>query len=565
MATYETERQSISRISQTTVTMTLDFCGRVFGTSPCLATGTPCYNTRSTCKYTSAWQNVTKDYEYSRKDKPLVGDNIRPYLVKQDEIGTEIDPSRGVAVNARISLEFADDERETDVGIDPYVSQRSNIQGTYWKKFLARNKYYQGRTVVIRKGFDGVAKANYQVAFKGIIDSISEVSAGSIKFIIKDYLKKADGVQVPAPSNGKLTDNPLTSGATTVNLDDASGYDSTGWVRIDDEIISYTGKSGNQLTGCARGAFSTTAAQHSKDAKVQQCAVWENQNPWDIIYSIYTAKVGFTSGEIDVTGATAERDVWLVDYFFTGIISEPKKASELVEELCDQSNASVWWDNESQLIKFKVMAPALPSVTVKTVGISGSVVGGTGKLIPNEKTRISSIGINYNRTAVGKEDERSSYKNALVIVSDTVGTDKHRDSAPKTINSRWITQESIASLIAQRKLSRFADPPALFDFTLELKDDDLKTGDLCNITSRQIVDIHGAPVERTFQVLKKEPEGNRIKYRAMDTNFAKRYAIIGADGLPDYPQASAFQRRYGYIGDNNGMVNGGTEEGYRIW
>lgn len=562
---YFKERAAASRIVQTLVVMTFDYCGRTFGTNPCLATGEPCYNTRSTCKYLSAWQNVTKDYKFSRKDKPLVGDYIRPYITRHDEIGTEIDPSRGVAVNARVTLEFADDERETDVGIDPYVGQRSSVQGTFWKKFFARNKYYQGRPVVIKKGFAGLAEADYQVAFKGIIDSISEISATSIKIIVKDYLKKADSVEVPAPSKGKLTDAPLTSGSATVNLDDASGYDASGWVRIDDEIIAYSGKSGNQLTGCTRGAFSTTAAEHSSDTKVQQCAVWQNQNVWDIIYSILTERVGFIVGEIDVATAEAERDIWLVDYAFTGVVSEPKKAIALIEELCDQSNSNVWWDNEAQLVRFKVTAPALPGQTVKTIGLSGSVAAGTGKLIPNEKTRISSIGINYNKRAVGKDSERGSYKNGIVDVSDSVGSDKHKDSAPKTINSRWLTQELIASIVARRKLSRFADPPALFDFILEMKDDDLKTGDLCNITSRQMVDIHGAPEERIFQVLKKEPEGNKIKCRAMYTNFAKRYAIIGAASLPDYPLATVAQKKYGYIGDNNGMVNGGKEEGFRIW
>ena len=42
-----------------------------------------------------------------------------------------------------------------------------------------------------------------------------------------------------------------------------------GYIKIDDEIITYTGVSNTGLTGCVRGALSTTASTHSKYAVVQ--------------------------------------------------------------------------------------------------------------------------------------------------------------------------------------------------------------------------------------------------------------------------------------------------------
>lgn len=50
---------------------------------------------------------------------------------------------------------------------------------------------------------------------------------------------------------------------TTVTLVDATNYPATGVVLIDSEQITYTGVSGNTLTGCTRGANSTTAASHT--------------------------------------------------------------------------------------------------------------------------------------------------------------------------------------------------------------------------------------------------------------------------------------------------------------
>jgi hypothetical protein len=62
----------------------------------------------------------------------------------------------------------------------------------------------------------------------------------------------------------------LTAGATTVQVDDASRFQSRGYVSIDNEVISHTGKTATTLTGCTRGADGTTAAAHAIDAEVAE-------------------------------------------------------------------------------------------------------------------------------------------------------------------------------------------------------------------------------------------------------------------------------------------------------
>ena len=69
-----------------------------------------------------------------------------------------------------------------------------------------------------------------------------------------------------------LSDNTFNVGATNwwYKLDNA--YVSTtnlGYVKIGDEIISYTGTTATGLTGCVRGALETTTSTHSKDDVVQ--------------------------------------------------------------------------------------------------------------------------------------------------------------------------------------------------------------------------------------------------------------------------------------------------------
>ena len=60
----------------------------------------------------------------------------------------------------------------------------------------------------------------------------------------------------------------LDDSETTITLDDASDLPSAGAIMIDDEIITYTGISSENLTGCTRGVGSTVAATHDDDTKI---------------------------------------------------------------------------------------------------------------------------------------------------------------------------------------------------------------------------------------------------------------------------------------------------------
>lgn len=566
-ASYQTELTAISRTPMAFIIITLDYCGRTFGTSPCLATGTPCYNTWGTCKYASAYTNVGKEYKFSRNDRPLIAPGIRPYLKSYKELPTEIDPEKGLAINARVTLEFYDDENDTDVDVDPYLSQRSGIQGSFWKKLLARNKFYQRRQVVIKKGFKGMAEVDYVVGFKGVIDSITGPVNSVVKIVIKDYLKKADAVDVPTATKGKTTDNPLSSSATTINLDAATEYAASGWVRIDEEIVKYTGKSGNQLTGCIRGEFSTTAAQHSQNATVQQCAVWQGQKPFDIISDILQNRVGIAALDIDITGAQADQDKWLPGYAFTGVISEPTKASDLIAEICESAMSVIWWDNEAQLIKFRVSAPIPPGSTVLSFNDAEHIITGSTTVDRNEGARASLVVVYYKKKAIGKDNEDDGYAAKVVEVdADKEGSKEYGGRAIKKIYSRWIVNDGEANHLSSRTISWFNEPPVKLGFSIELKDDDLKTGDLCRVTTDDILDTTGTPETRLYQVLKKEPkEDNEIAFLAMDTRRSKRYAFIAPNGTPNYPSATAQQRESAFIGNANNKVNGGIEDGYYIW
>jgi len=69
-------------------------------------------------------------------------------------------------------------------------------------------------------------------------------------------------------SNNLTTD--INDSVTTITVFTTNPFTASGTVQIGDEKITYTGVDGTNLTGCTRGAESTSATNHSADDFVKQ-------------------------------------------------------------------------------------------------------------------------------------------------------------------------------------------------------------------------------------------------------------------------------------------------------
>jgi len=70
----------------------------------------------------------------------------------------------------------------------------------------------------------------------------------------------------------------INASVTTITVADATNYPTAGTIQIGNELIDYTGKSTNDLTGCTRGAHSTTAASHTSGDRLDAIRWGLNQN-----------------------------------------------------------------------------------------------------------------------------------------------------------------------------------------------------------------------------------------------------------------------------------------------
>jgi len=60
----------------------------------------------------------------------------------------------------------------------------------------------------------------------------------------------------------------LDESETTITVASGTNLPSAGTIIIDDEIITYSGKSTNDLTGCTRGTGGSTAHAHASGVNV---------------------------------------------------------------------------------------------------------------------------------------------------------------------------------------------------------------------------------------------------------------------------------------------------------
>jgi hypothetical protein len=65
-----------------------------------------------------------------------------------------------------------------------------------------------------------------------------------------------------------VNDASLEAADATITVDSTADFPEQGRIRIDDEEITYTGKTPTTFTGCTRGARSTRAADHANDSVV---------------------------------------------------------------------------------------------------------------------------------------------------------------------------------------------------------------------------------------------------------------------------------------------------------
>ncbi len=283
---YEDEEGAMTRTQITVVKMVLGFCALAFGEAPCTAAGVPCYNTYPTCKDRAHFDAIEKEYIFSSADAPLPFPGPRPYVLDVRYVPTEIKDN--FTISGRVNITLAD-EPDGDVGIDPYLDERTGASaGTFWKKLIVRNKNYRGRLVEVYEGFAGLAFEEYEKKFVGRIEDI-QVNGAEVTIRLTDLLRSLAEVEVPKKIDCRLVTD-VAPELTQITVSDVSELTAPGYILIDEEIIGYAAINSetNVISGLERGAFETEAVEHKAGDKVGLVRYYAPARPRDILYEMLT-------------------------------------------------------------------------------------------------------------------------------------------------------------------------------------------------------------------------------------------------------------------------------------
>lgn len=609
MTDFDDQQKSISNIPVTVTDFILDYCELTHGVGLCTSTASsPCYNTYSTCRAKLCYVKGSKTYRYTNADTRLpMESGERPYVKSLTYMPTEIKNS--LTVNARLNIELYD-EPDTDVGIDPYRSTRASVQGSYFKKLLARNSNYKGR---ICKQYDGYIWKHVPIfggrvkwatgiqwatgikwmnldevlggwvyalrqRFVGMIDNVT-MNKGMVKFEIVDMLKKLADITIPPKLNVNLAAemNAIQTQLTVIG-DGIEELPSSGYIKIDDEIIHYHTK--NPVTGilgtCIRGYFGTVAATHSADTLAQTVRYFAPGNAFDHMKTILLNDCGITPPYVAYTSFNTERDsTWgRNDVKVSAIICEPEKAETIYFELVEFMNCRSWV-GENLKIKIKRNTPNDPGrIYTHLTGIA-NIIKGSGSVDLNQKSKLSRISLYWNRHAELKNNDPQSFDRLDIAVNgETESINEDNAITDKTLFCRWLRtgyeqEEKInafAKNMPSRLLGQVRDAMPIIAVSVALKDADVLTGDYVHLSTGEVQDKNGNDlVNAPFVVVKREPKKNEIALKLLRLS-PKKYCVIAPASYAGltYANATESEREYGFICDENKLMSNG-DDGYRIW
>lgn len=340
------------------------------------------------------------------------------------------------------------------------------------------------------------------------------------------------------------------------------------YVRVGDEVIRYTARSGDVLSwadGTYRAQFGTTAADHDAEDNVQLCRAWIAKRPWEVLRDLHT-EAGISSTYLDLVNWEIEDTDWFNGGEITAVLTGPEKAGALIAELLQDLNAMEWWDPVAQLCKMLANQPILAGTPVALT--DDNFIESSTRVERQDADRITQAALYYAmRSATDNRTEAKNYLAAAINIDlDAQSANEYGDTRPSVAKSRWLSRanDTFARQHVGRKVARLRDAPYKAQFKLDPKDE-VQLGSLVNASTRRLTDAAGAPKALPCRVVRMKDAGSHFEATVLSTGYARqRYAVIAPNGQPNYGSATEAERQYAYISNTGTGLMGNGDEGYYI-
>jgi hypothetical protein len=404
-----------------------------------------------------------------------------------------------------------------------------------------------------------------------IIDKITS-SNSKISITAKDILRIADDKRALAPntSDSRLAVDMTATQITGITIENSEddilikkGNVSTYYIRIDDEILSYTGATKSDtlytLTGVQRAQLGTEAEEHDVNENAQRVVVYNNYPCWQAAYDLLVNFANIPSKYINLDDWNAEGNTWLNIFRVTGVIEEPKAVDELLGELCEQCLFYIWWDERIQKIKMRAVRPEVD--IVYPFDDVSNIIKDSLSIREDPNQRASRVVIYFNRKNPTESDDKiANYANATLRV-DGDSEFAYNESRTKRIYSRWLTSEAQAHQLSVRIIERYKWTPKYITIKIDAKDRAIDVSDVILLDTSGIQDELGDNIISMWQVISvnevQHGETIQLELQSFEFEEGERYGFYTYPDALSYSEYTSSERRgKAFYADDEGLVAG---------
>lgn len=285
----------------------------------------------------------------------------------------------------------------------------------------------------------------------------------------------------------------ISNSATALTLIDAGEFPNSGMLKIEDEFIVYTGKSGNNLTGLSRGDLSSLAVAHDDQVPVSFVYATGDINPITLLlqimvspggggtYDVLDDGLGIDQNKIDIATFEDIRDTFFPSEQFRFYLYEIGKASDFIQkEILLATNCRVFAKEA------KISVSILDQVTFSTTTtlIDENSISALPSWAINSDNVINQIIINYAYSEGEKKYSRQ------FVATDSSSISTYGPSNALTYNFKGIAADLNGAIIAQnratRLLSRLSTPQAEIQVATLYDKSNINIGENVNLVHRYI-------------------------------------------------------------------------------
>lgn len=206
------------------------------------------------------------------------------YLTSHDDIeGISGEVVENVLkVRSAISLRIVPDEGRSEIGVVDFdVLDKDQAFTTALRTKLSGGEGLRRKKVTLYHGFKGADFSQFQVFQTQVVQSAEQIMGGySVRCADITREQRKD---IFDQKSTRLTAT-ISDSDTTISVIDTSAFSTVahgasfsdapsstvGYIRIDKEVISYTGKTSTTFTGCTRGVLNTRAVAHTVDLNISE-------------------------------------------------------------------------------------------------------------------------------------------------------------------------------------------------------------------------------------------------------------------------------------------------------